>query len=169
MSGFRVSSLTVGTGTLGICPIPGGAGDYSGDIAAILRWRPDVVFTMTSASELRSVGADRIGGDLSRLGIRWQHLPIKDFGAPETATAALWPAAARAARAALGDGGRVLVHCYGGCGRSGMAALRLMVELGEPAQVALQRLRSARPCAVETEAQMAWALGPAAQTPDSQA
>ncbi|MDH5531227.1 MAG: protein phosphatase, partial [Paracoccaceae bacterium] len=44
-----------------------------------------------------------------------------------------------------------------GCGRSGMAVLRLMVEAGEPVDVALIRLRKVRPCAVETDAQLAWA------------
>ncbi len=62
------------------------------------------------------------------------------------------------------QGGRVLVHCMGGCGRSGMALLRLMVESGEPADRALARLRAVRPCAVETPEQLAWA----SQTPNSQ-
>ena len=51
----------------------------------------------------------------------------------------------------------MLVHCRGGCGRSGMAVLRLMVEAGEAPEEALARLRAVRPCAVETEAQMDWA------------
>jgi hypothetical protein len=45
----------------------------------------------------------------------------------------------------------------GGCGRSGTALLRLMVESGEDPIPALTRLRAARPCAVETPAQFAWA------------
>jgi len=39
-----------------------------------------------------------------------------------------------------------------------MAVLRLMIEAGEEAGDALARLRSLRPCAIETHAQMAWAL-----------
>ena len=50
-----------------------------------------------------------------------------------------------------------MIHCFGGCGRSGMAALRLMVEAGEDADEALERLRAVRPCAVETDAQLRWA------------
>ena len=38
-----------------------------------------------------------------------------------------------------------------------MVVLRLMVDSGEAAEAALDRLRAARPCAVETDAQMAWA------------
>jgi len=40
-------------------------------------------------------------------------------------------------------------------------ALRLMVEHGEAPNAALQRLRMVRPCAVETDAQQAWAAGTA--------
>jgi len=63
------------------------------------------------------------------------------------------------ARQGGAGGGKVLVHCMGGCGRSGMAVLRLMVETGEPPHSALSRLRAARPCAVETDAQFDWAVG----------
>ena len=59
---------------------------------------------------------------------------------------------------ALTGRGRVLIHCKGGCGRSGMVALRLMIEAGEAPDEALARLRSVRPCAVETDAQMRWAM-----------
>jgi len=38
-----------------------------------------------------------------------------------------------------------------------MIALRLLVERGEDASSALARLRAARPRAVETDAQLAWA------------
>ena len=38
-----------------------------------------------------------------------------------------------------------------------MALLRLMCEAGTPVDEALERLRTARPCAVETDAQKHWA------------
>ena len=41
-----------------------------------------------------------------------------------------------------------------------MALMRQMVEDGEAPDAALARLRAARPCAVETKAQMRWAIGP---------
>jgi len=57
----------------------------------------------------------------------------------------------------LSAGDRILVHCRGGCGRSGMAVLRVMIAAGEDADAALLRLRTVRPCAIETDAQMQWA------------
>jgi protein-tyrosine phosphatase len=50
-----------------------------------------------------------------------------------------------------------LVQCFGGCGRSGMVALRLMRRTGLPADLALSHLRAIRPCAIETTEQEHWA------------
>jgi hypothetical protein len=163
MSGLEIAELHAGAGRLGLCPLPGCGGDYAADLAVLLDWAPALVLTMTEGAELQRAGAAGLSDDLARAGIAWQHLPIPDFNAPPASTIALWPEAAARACAALAQGHRVLVHCHGGCGRSGMAVLRLLVELGEPADAALSRLRAARPCAVETAAQYAWAAAGAPQ------
>jgi protein-tyrosine phosphatase len=93
--------------------------------------------------------------DLAAAGVGWLHLPIPDFGTPSAALRAIWPETS----ARLRGSPRLLVHCMGGCGRSGMIALRLMIEAGEAPEPALTRLRDARPCAVETKAQLRWAFG----------
>lgn len=155
--GFAIASLQASNGEIGICPVPGRFGDYAADLAVILEWRPRLVLTMTEAQELARIGASGLAEDLEAEGIGWEHLPIRDFGAPNGETLAKWPETAMQAKAVLRDGGRVLVHCFGGCGRSGMAILRLLVEMGEQPEEALQRLRAVRPCAVETDAQFDWA------------
>lgn len=155
---FSISSLAAANGVLGICPAPGRFGDYADDLKHILDWAPALVLTMTEQVELDRLGASGFASDLAVVGISWVHLPIRDFGAPGPQVLARWPETSARARAALASGGRVLVHCYGGCGRSGMALVRLLVEMGEEGQGALDRLRAVRPCAVETEAQAAWAL-----------
>lgn len=139
---------------LGICPLPGRFRDYSEDLADVLNWRPDAVLTMTTLPEMEQHGADRFGRDLIGHGIDWHPLPVSDFGTPTEEVQAVWPDL----KPLLATGGRVLAHCYGGCGRSGMALLRLMVELGEAGPAALIRLRAVRPCAVETDAQISWAF-----------
>jgi len=154
MAEFSISDLTAGGGVLGICPLPGRFGDYSDDLAAVLTWRPDVVLTMTTRPEMDRHGAGGFGADLRARGVVWYHLPVPDFGTPPDDVRAAWPDLAPV----LARGGRVLAHCYGGCGRSGMALLRLMVEAGEQGPEALHRLRMARACAVETQAQMDWAF-----------
>lgn len=160
MHGFHIASLRVGGGELGLCPIPGRAGDYPANLAVILGWNPALVFSMTTADEMARPGAGRFADDLARAGISWRHLPVADFAALSPALAEAWPEAAKTALAVLESGGRVLVHCFGGCGRSGMAVLRLMVEAGELVAPALARLRDVRACAIETDDQLAWAAQP---------
>lgn len=160
LSDYRIAEVSCGDGWLGIGPMPGRGGAYDADLSAILRWGSGLVLTMTTARELEMSGARAFGADLHAAGVAWRHLPIPDFGAPPPETDALWPDVSATAHASLSDGGRVFAHCFGGCGRSGMALLRLMVEAGEDVDTALARLRRVRPCAVETEPQKAWAAIP---------
>lgn len=157
MERFGIAEVKAGGGLIGLCPMPGRAGDYAGDLAAVLSWAPGMVVTMTTAAEL-ALGAGALPADLAAAGIAWRHLPVADFAAESAALADGWAGVSVEARGLLGAGGRVLVHCLGGCGRSGMAVLRLMVEGGEAPEPALARLRRARPCAIETEEQRRWAV-----------
>lgn len=154
---YQIAALPLGKGRIGIGPMPGRSGAYQADLTAILGWDPKLVLTMNTHHELERIGTDGLGDDLRAAGVEWRHLPIPDFGAPPPETQALWPEVSAVAHQLLADGGGVFAHCYGGCGRSGMALLRLMVEAGEAPDLALARLRQVRPCAVETDAQLAWA------------
>lgn len=158
MSAFVIHALRVGGGTLALAPLPGRGGNYAADVAHLRDWQPALVISMTTEAEMVEAGAGALGLDVQNAGTRWCSVPVADFGIPSPDQAELWGRASAAARAALAGGGRVLVHCRGGCGRSGMAVLRLMIEAGEEAGEALNRLRRLRPCAVETDAQMDWAM-----------
>jgi protein-tyrosine phosphatase len=153
-----VYAVSAGEGILAISPIPGGDGDYAGDVQHLIEWKPAIVISLVSEVELVAARAAGLWHDLVEAGCRWEHLPISDFGVPDAEFEEAWPEVSVNARRALTGGGRILVHCRGGCGRSGMVALRLMIELGEAPDDALARLRVVRSCAVETDAQMAWAL-----------
>ena len=157
---YKVSELPLLAGHLGIGPMPGRTGFYEADLSALLHWTPSLVFTMTQSAELDYGDASGFGSDLAAAGVLWRHLPIADMGPPSPETEALWGEASATAHGLLEKGGRVFAHCFGGCGRAGMALLRLMVEAGEDLDPALERLRAARPCAVETDGQMKWAATP---------
>ncbi|KUJ76554.1 protein phosphatase [Ruegeria marisrubri] len=153
-----IYALQVGGGTLAICPMPGRSGNYAEDLNTVAAWKPGLVISMTTEAEMIQEGARHFGTDIQGRASRWAHLPVEDFGVPPREVQARWPGVSASARHALSGGGRVLIHCRGGCGRSGMAALRLMVECGEGPAEALARLRAVRPCAVETDAQKEWAM-----------
>ncbi|SEQ02110.1 protein-tyrosine phosphatase family protein [Thalassovita taeanensis] len=160
MSDLVLHALHVADGILALSPLPGQGGRYAEDLEHLLEWRPAMLISLTTKAEMEARGAGTLGPDMQEHGTRWVHLPVEDFGTPGPEVRGRWPEVSRAALSALRGGGRVLVHCKGGCGRSGMVVLRLMVEAGEEPQTALKRLRARRPCAVETQAQMDWALIP---------
>lgn len=161
-----IHALSVADGILALCPLPGAGGNYRGDLDHIRDWQPGLVISMTTEAEQVTVGARNLGADIQSIASRWVHLPVPDFCAPTDEILTKWPAVSHMARKALVGGGRVLVHCRGGCGRSGMVALRLMIECGERPELALARLRAVRPCAVETPEQMQWAYGQRRQSHD---
>ena len=152
---FAIRELPVGGGVLALCPMPGRGGEFADDVARVLDWAPDLVVSMTGAAEMAA--ARDLPHVLAQGGVGWRHYPVGDFGVPDDKGDAGWPALAGEMQAVLVQGGRVLLHCLGGCGRSGMVALALMVRAGEAPDTALARLRAVRPCAVETAAQLAWA------------
>lgn len=152
---MQVAELTGAGGAIGICPMPGRTGDYAADLAVVVAWQPDLVVTLAETGELAARGANGLPADLAAAGIGWLHVPIPDFGTPSRALRARWADVS----IRLQGCNRLLIHCMGGCGRSGMIALRLLIDTGETPETALTRLRAARPCAIETKAQMRWAIG----------
>ncbi len=157
MAGFVMYALPVLRGILAIAPLPGSGGEYAADLAHLKDWQPALVVTMTTTAEMVAAGAGKLGQDVAFLGTRWVHVPTPDYGVPDADAMRNWTRAEPIALSALRGGGRVVIHCKGGCGRSGMAALRVMIAAGDAPDAALARLRALRPCAVETSAQMRWA------------
>lgn len=154
MGGFAIAALPVAGGTLALSPLPEG----EQPLAALTAFAPALVVTLTETAEMQALGAAGLPDRLARAGIAWLHWPVADYGVPGAGA----DRGALTARilAVLSGGGRVLVHCRGGCGRSGMVALAVMTAAGEDPAAALARLRAVRPCAIETEAQMSWAVTP---------
>jgi hypothetical protein len=150
---FTIAEVPIGAGVAGICALP----EAPGDLAAIGAFKPDVVVSLTETHEMRHAGMNHPAADFAAMGLAWLHLPVPDYGIPGLAAdcdAALWRLGS-----VLDGGGRVLIHCRAGLGRSGSVLLALMIAAGEGGEAALHRLRSVRPGAVETEAQRLWAEG----------
>lgn len=153
---FEIATIPLENGArLGISPLPGRDGVGLADMAALARWGPDIVVSMTEPAEMERHNMGDLGGLCAGFGIAWAHFPVRDFSAPEMAEN--WESLSPRLHRLLDQGGAVLAHCYGGHGRSGMVLLRLMVERGEEPKAALARLRAARPGAVERQSQFAWA------------
>lgn len=155
---FTIATIALaGGGRIGICRLPGVSGNLDADLKAIAAWKPTIVVSMTEQAEMDRCGSGALGARLADFQIDWAHLPIRDYGGPDGDSRTRWPALSRRLNETLANGGAVLLHCRGGLGRSGMIALRLLVERGEEVNRALAQIRSVRPGAVETDGQLEWA------------
>lgn len=165
---LRIAAVAAGGGAVGVTFCPGKRGDsvfgppwardLARDLDVIQRWGAAVVLTLVQDAELLALGVADLGEQVQRRGLRWHHLPIADLHPPGPLFEAAWPPVARQLRRLLAGGGRVLVHCRGGLGRAGTVAACLLVETGVPAALAIEKVRRARPHAIETEAQERYVL-----------
>ena len=88
----------------------------------------------------------------------WFHLPIPDVSVPDAAFEQQWKTVGADLMDRLRAEFDVLVHCKGGLGRAGTIAARLMVELGVIPPEAVKAVRSVRPGAIETSAQLDYVM-----------
>jgi hypothetical protein len=154
---FSIATIALVDGArIGICRMPGRSGDLASDVVRIAQWGAACVVSMTETDEMVAKGAAGLSAVLLAHNLDWRHFPIRDFGAPEADDRRWLPLSAELHQYLDRDEG-VLLHCMGGLGRSGMVAMRLMVERGIAAQAALEAVRQVRPGAVETDAQAQWA------------
>lgn len=164
---LRIPSLPVpGTpGRLGLTFCPGrveaGPGDVAWrrdldvDLRAIRDWGACALVTLMEAHELVRYQVADLPSRLPA-GLTHFHLPIPDGGIPDPAWERAWTSAGARIRELLGAGGKVVIHCLGGLGRTGTLAARLLVEFGMDPEAAIQAVRAARPGAIETDAQEAY-------------
>ena len=129
------------------------------DLDVIAAWNAAAVVTLVEDHELTDLRITGLGAEVRRRHMEWHHLPIRDVNTPDARFETHWMAAGEGLRALLRAGMNVLVHCKGGLGRAGTLAARLLVELGHAPDDAVTAVRTARPGAIETDAQWAWVQG----------
>ena len=157
MCPFEVFEISVGPAILGMSPLPGLTGDFLADVEKIFNWNPTTILSLTPKEEMEYLGASDFVSMIAKERIPWVHFPIKDFSIVDQQQEVLWEKISKNINLQINNGNRILVHCRGGCGRTGMIVLRFMIEFGENPEKALERLRVIRPCAIETLAQENWA------------
>jgi ADP-ribosyl-[dinitrogen reductase] hydrolase len=160
---IRIDPLPVGNGLLGLTFCPGKRArslygppwdrDLGADLDAIRGWGASLIVTLMERSELDRFRVPDLPERASERGIGWVHLPIIDGDIPRAPFLSAWPAARADLLRRLDAGGRVLIHCRGGLGRTGVLAAMLLMERGAGAGEAIRRVRAARPGSVENERQ----------------
>jgi protein-tyrosine phosphatase len=163
-----IAEIPTGGGVIGVTLCPGKRGasvfgqgwarDLATDVAAIARWGATAVVTLIEDHEFEMLGVQGLPQAVRAAGMEWHHLPIVDVSAPDERFERAWPQTWSRLRGRLGSGERVVVHCRGGLGRAGTVAALILVECGELPAVAIERVRTARPGAIETAGQERWVM-----------
>jgi ADP-ribosylglycohydrolase len=137
-----------------ICHAPYGIHqrDLAADLEAIRAWGAEILVSLIEEQEYEEYGIGGIGSIIPEE-IKHIKLPIRDMDIPDSRWEGQWARVGPEIRAALRRGGKVCIHCLGGLGRTGTVAARLLVEFGMHPEQAIQEIRSARPGAIQTQAQ----------------
>jgi ADP-ribosyl-[dinitrogen reductase] hydrolase len=166
---LRVDVLAVpGGGFIGMTHLPGRRHvddggrrwerDLEADLDAIESWGATTVVTLVESREFQLYGVPDFVAALRRRRFAWLHLPIADMAIPGAGFAAAWDREGAGVLARIAAGERILVHCAGGLGRTGMVAARILVEFGAEPAAAIAMVRAVRPGAIETPAQERFVL-----------
>lgn len=118
-----------------------------------------LVLSLITVPEMLELGLGALAETCAAQNLQWWHAPIADRQAPDPAFDRWWHAHAPALHALLDTGGGVALHCWGGRGRTGTIAARILLERGLPVGEAIRQVRACRPGAIETEAQERYLLG----------
>ncbi|NCF80579.1 MAG: hypothetical protein GWP74_03115 [Proteobacteria bacterium] len=155
MTSWKIDTLIVpgSSARIGLCACPGRWGSLSDDLVQLRDWGARGVLTLIEKHEFGQLGVTSLPRQIEALGMHWWHLPIRDMGTPDAGFEARWRSVGPELRNLLHDEIPVALHCYGGKGRTGTIAARLLVELGTAPALAIEHVRAARPGSIETREQ----------------
>ena len=120
-----------GQSALVLTPCPGTKGaDLSASLKQLKAQGVQAVVTALELDEMAKAGVAELPAQTKELGMAWFHLPIEDDCAPGDDFASDWKKVSPELHKIIKQGGKLVLHCMGGSGRTGMLAAHLLLELG---------------------------------------
>ena len=158
-------SFDRGEGRLGLTICPGKKDwprnwnrDLVEDLCVIRDWGATTVVTLIEPHEFDLLKVGHLGEQVKEFGMRWIHLPIPDVDIPDQRFEQEWIVAGPEIHHRIQAGQKILIHCRGGLGRTGLVAGLILVERGYAPRQAILKVRSIRRGAIETAAQERYVL-----------
>ncbi len=118
-----------------------------------------ILLTLMQIEELELLNIDKIGRKAEKHGLEWLHAPIQDFSVPDDVFMEKWPRYSSHIRDILNTGENIVIHCWGGYGRTGTAAAILLIDMGLSPSDAVKLVRQTRRGTIETDEQEGFCLG----------
>ena len=103
------------------------------------------VVTALEFDEMAKAGVSELPEQTKELGMTWFHLPIADDCAPGEDFALEWKQISPELHKIVNQGGKLVLHCMGGSGRTGMLAAHLLLELGWDLDTIKTEVKALRP------------------------
>lgn len=114
--------------------------------------------SLVTMTELQKLRLTELPAWCAARGLTWLHGPIEDYQAPDKHFDHWWVVNRDALHALLDQSQSVALHCWGGRGRTGTVAARILVERGLSPDRAIEVVRQYRPGAIETAGQVNYVL-----------
>jgi protein-tyrosine phosphatase len=159
---LRIDSVKVAThsGEIGMTLCPGKYQEYAitgrwdrdlvRDLQVIKQWDTKVLISLMETKEFYEFKVKGLPEKLQALGIKWLHLPIGDERIPDEQFEISWKKNNEEFIRLINSEQKIVFHCLGGLGRTGLVVSRLLIEMGYTAEEAIKSVRQARPGAIET-------------------
>jgi protein-tyrosine phosphatase len=167
---LRVDPVDFPPGQVGISICPGKYDDYarSGpchrdvlkDLTLVKNWGANILVTILEDKEMELLRVTHLPQVAKSLGFSWWRFPVPDERPIEIVGHPVldpkfdvWTLPNAILRRFVKAGGRALIHCRGGLGRTGTLVCRLLIEEGHSPDEALALVRRSRRGSVENREQ----------------
>lgn len=125
-------------------------------LAQLVEAGASAVLTLMPSEEMERNQVTDLPNFCAELKLQWFHLPIEDDHAPEQEFNLAWQANHKKIHALLKNGHKLVIHCKGGTGRTGLVAAQILLERGLMLDEVVDRVRSIRPKALKIPAHLAY-------------
>ena len=124
----------------------------------IIKDSAGLLVTLIEDEEFRILHIEDIREKALERGLEWIHAPVEDFSVPDSLFMEKWPSYSAQITDLLKTNINVVIHCWGGFGRTGLVTAMVLTDLGYSPPEAIRMVRKARTGTIETDDQEKFCL-----------